>query len=57
MGAEVDFRGMFVMVLPEVREAVGAYGGPGTALPTQALLGGTILIVIQFADRNISEYS
>ena len=38
MGAEVDFRGMFVMVLPEVREAVGASGGPGTALSTQALL-------------------
>ena len=33
MGAGADLRGMFVMVLPEVREAVGAYGGPGTALP------------------------
>ena len=57
MGAEANFCGLLVMMLPEVREAVGAYGGPGTALPTQALLGGTILIVIQFADRNISEYS
>ena len=56
MGAESGLSWHVGMVLPEVREAVGAYGGPGTALPTQALLGGTILIVIQFG-RNISDYS
>ena len=38
MGAEADLRGMLVMVLPEVRQAVGASGGPGTAWPTQAWL-------------------
>ena len=31
MGAEVDFRGMIVMILPEVKETVWASGGPGTA--------------------------
>ena len=56
MGAKSGLAWHVVMVLPEVRKAVGAYGGPGTALPTQALLGGTILSVTQFG-RNISEYS
>ena len=55
MGAGVDFRGMLAWGYLR-SEAVGAYGGPGTALPTQALLGGTILSVTQFG-RNISEYS
>ena len=32
------FRGLIVMVLPEGREAVGASGGPGTAVPTQVSL-------------------
>ena len=46
MGAEADFRGMLVMVLPEVKETVGASGGPGTACHT-GMLGGTIHIVIR----------
>ena len=49
MRAEADLRGMIVMVLPEVREAVGASGGPGTALPNDKhCQGGTILDVMQF---------
>ena len=48
MGAEADLRGMVGMVLPEVREAVGAFGGPGTALPDDNhCQGGTILDVMQ----------
>ena len=49
MGAKADLRGMFGMVLPEVRGAVGAYG---TALPKHRhYYGGTILTVMQFAGQ------
>ena len=53
MRAEVDLRGMIVMVLPEVSEAVGASGGPGTALPNDRhCQGGTILDDRQFGQEH-----
>ena len=56
MGAKVDFRGMLSWRYLRSEKQSGHMEDLAQLCQTQALLGGTILIVIQFG-RNISEYS
>ena len=56
MGAEASFRGIFVMGYLRPEKQSGHLEGLAQ-LVTQALIRSTILAVIQFADRSISEDS